>query len=317
MLSLFLRRLALIPPLLLAMYTITFALAWLIPGNPLENPEGRRPPPEVVEAMKKQYHLDDPVAFYFEYLGKASGVSWALGNAPRPFDLGPSLRQPDWTVNEILRDALPVSVTLGCAAMLLALAIGLTAGVLSGLRPRGVVDAAGQIFAMVGVSVPSFVIGALLLLVFAAKLGWFPVGGWGRVSNIVLPAIALSLPFSAAVARLVRVGMIEQMTTEYARTARAKGLSRPQVAVRHVLKNAFLPVLSWLGPATAVALTGSFVVEKVFAVPGLGRHFVDAVLGKDITLVMGITLAYGLLVAILNLVVDMLYAWIDPRIQQA
>ena len=316
MLSLFLRRLALIPPLLLAMYTITFALAWLIPGNPLDNPEGRRPPPEVVEAMKKQYRLDDPVAFYFEYLGKASGVSWVLGNAPRPFDLGPSLRQPDWTVNEILRDALPVSVTLGCAAMLLALMIGLTAGVLSGLRPGGVVDSTGQMFAMVGVSVPSFVIGALLLLIFSAKLGWFPVGGWGRVSNIVLPAIALSMPFAAVISRLVRVGMIEQMSAEYARTARAKGLSRGQVAVRHVLKNAFLPVLSWLGPATAMALTGSFVVEKVFAVPGLGRHFVDAVLGKDITLVMGITLTYGLVVALLNLSVDMLYAWIDPRIQQ-
>ena len=298
------------------MYTITFALAWLIPGNPLDNPEGRRPPPEVVEAMKKQYRLDDPVAFYFEYLGKASGVSWVLGNAPRPFDLGPSLRQPDWTVNEILRDALPVSVTLGCAAMLLALMIGLTAGVLSGLRPGGVVDSTGQMFAMVGVSVPSFVIGALLLLIFSAKLGWFPVGGWGRVSNIVLPAIALSMPFAAVIARLVRVGMIEQMSAEYARTARAKGLSRGQVAVRHVLKNAFLPVLSWLGPATAMALTGSFVVEKVFAVPGLGRHFVDAVLGKDITLVMGITLTYGLVVALLNLSVDMLYAWIDPRIQQ-
>ncbi len=316
MLSLFLRRLALIPPLLLAMYTITFALAWLIPGNPLDNPEGRRPPPEVVEAMKKQYRLDDPVAFYFEYLGKASGVSWVLGNAPQPFDLGPSLRQPDWTVNEILRDALPVSVTLGCAAMLLALMIGLTAGVLSGLRPGGVVDSTGQMFAMVGVSVPSFVIGALLLLIFSAKLGWFPVGGWGRVSNIVLPAIALSMPFAAVIARLVRVGMIEQMSAEYARTARAKGLSRGQVAVRHVLKNAFLPVLSWLGPATAMALTGSFVVEKVFAVPGLGRHFVDAVLGKDITLVMGITLTYGLVVALLNLSVDMLYSWIDPRIQQ-
>ena len=316
MLSLFLRRLALIPPLLLAMYTITFALAWLIPGNPLDNPEGRRPPPEVVEAMKKQYRLDDPVAFYFEYLGKASGVSWVLGNAPRPFDLGPSLRQPDWTVNEILRDALPVSVTLGCAAMLLALMIGLSTGVLSGLRPGGVVDSTGQMFAMVGVSVPSFVIGALLLLIFSAKLGWFPVGGWGRVSNIVLPAIALSMPFAAVISRLVRVGMIEQMSAEYARTARAKGLSRGQVAVRHVLKNAFLPVLSWLGPATAMALTGSFVVEKVFAVPGLGRHFVDAVLGKDITLVMGITLTYGLVVALLNLSVDMLYSWIDPRIQQ-
>ena len=266
--------------------------------------------------MKKQYRLDDPVAFYFEYLGKASGVSWVLGNAPRPFDLGPSLRQPDWTVNEILRDALPVSVTLGCAAMLLALMIGLTAGVLSGLRPGGVVDSTGQMFAMVGVSVPSFVIGALLLLIFSAKLGWFPVGGWGRVSNIVLPAIALSMPFAAVIARLVRVGMIEQMSAEYARTARAKGLSRGQVAVRHVLKNAFLPVLSWLGPATAMALTGSFVVEKVFAVPGLGRHFVDAVLGKDITLVMGITLTYGLVVALLNLSVDMLYSWIDPRIQQ-
>ena len=316
MLSLFLRRLALIPPLLLAMYTITFALAWLIPGNPLDNPEGRRPPPEVVEAMKKQYRLDDPVAFYFEYLGKASGVSWVLGKSPQPFDLGPSLRQPDWTVNEILRDALPVSVTLGCAAMLLALMIGLTAGVLSGLRPGGVVDSTGQMFAMVGVSVPSFVIGALLLLIFSAKLGWFPVGGWGRVSNIVLPAIALSMPFAAVIARLVRVGMIEQMSAEYARTARAKGLSRGQVAVRHVLKNAFLPVLSWLGPATAMALTGSFVVEKVFAVPGLGRHFVDAVLGKDITLVMGITLTYGLVVALLNLSVDILYSWIDPRIQQ-
>ena len=316
MLSLFLRRLALIPPLLLAMYTITFALAWLIPGNPLDNPEGRRPPPEVVEAMKKQYRLDDPVAFYFEYLGKASGVSWVLGKSPQPFDLGPSLRQPDWTVNEILRDALPVSVTLGCAAMLLALMIGLTAGVLSGLRPGGVVDSTGQMFAMVGVSVPSFVIGALLLLIFSAKLGWFPVGGWGRVSNIVLPAIALSMPFAAVISRLVRVGMIEQMSAEYARTARAKGLSRGQVAVRHVLKNAFLPVLSWLGPATAMALTGSFVVEKVFAVPGLGRHFVDAVLGKDITLVMGITLTYGLVVALLNLSVDMLYSWIDPRIQQ-
>jgi oligopeptide transport system permease protein len=316
MLSLFLRRLALIPPLLLAMYTITFTLAWLIPGNPLDNPEGRRPPPEVVEAMKKQYRLDDPVAFYFEYLGKASGVSWVLGKSPQPFDLGPSLRQPDWTVNEILRDALPVSVTLGCAAMLLALMIGLTAGVLSGLRPGGVVDSTGQMFAMVGVSVPSFVIGALLLLIFSAKLGWFPVGGWGRVSNIVLPAIALSMPFAAVIARLVRVGMIEQMSAEYARTARAKGLSRGQVAVRHVLKNAFLPVLSWLGPATAMALTGSFVVEKVFAVPGLGRHFVDAVLGKDITLVMGITLTYGLVVALLNLSVDMLYSWIDPRIQQ-
>ena len=205
MLSLFLRRLALIPPLLLAMYTITFALAWLIPGNPLENPEGRRPPPEVVEAMKKQYRLDDPVSFYFEYLGKASGVSWVLGKSPQPFDLGPSLRQPDWTVNEILRDALPVSVTLGCAAMLLALAIGMTAGVLSGLRPRGVVDAAGQIFAMIGVSVPSFVIGAFFTSCFCRQT-WLVSSGWlgARVQHCVARHRAFAAIFRGGCASCAR-----------------------------------------------------------------------------------------------------------------
>jgi len=315
MLPVLLRRLALIPPLLLAIYTITFALVWLAPGNPLENPEGRRPPPEVVEAMQRQYRLDDPVAFYLEYLGKASGVSWALGHADRPFDLGPSLRQPDLGVNEILRGALPVSVTLGATAMLLAVVMGVVAGTLSGLHPRRWIDALVQLLAMVGISLPSFVIGAGLLILFAARLKWFPVGGWGGVGPLVLPAVALSLPFAATVARLVRVGMIEQMSSDHVRTARAKGLSRARAARDHALKNAMLPVLSWLGPATAFAFTGSFVVEKVFAVPGLGRWFVDGVLGKDLTLVMGITLTYGLLVALLNLGVDLLYAWVDPRIR--
>jgi oligopeptide transport system permease protein len=310
-----LRRLALVPPLLLAIYTITFALAWLAPGNPLEGPEGRRPPAEVQQAMMRRYRLDDPVAFYLEYLGRASGVSWALGRAATPFDLGPSLRQPDWTVNEILADALPVSVTLGASAMLLALGIGLAAGTLGGLRPRGPLDTALQLASMAGISVPSFVIGATLLIVFAARLRWFPVGGWGSLANLALPALALSLPFAATIARMIRVGMIEQMSSDHARTARAKGLSRMRVAWHHALRNAFLPVLSWLGPATAFAFTGSFVVEKVFAVPGLGRHFVDAVLGKDLTLVMGIALAYGALVVLLNLAVDLLYAWVDPRIR--
>ena len=315
MLPLLLRRLALVPPLLLAIYTITFALAWLAPGNPLEAPEGRRPPAEVQQAMARRYRLDDPAAFYVEYLGRASGVSWALGRAPRPFDLGPSLRQPDWTVNEILADALPVSVTLGASAMLIALAIGLVAGTLGGLHPRGWIDNVTQILSLIGISVPSFVIGATLLILFAARLRWFPVGGWGTLSTLALPAFALSLPFAATIARMTRVGMIEQMASDHARTARAKGLSRLQVARRHALRNAFLPVLSWMGPATAVAFTGSFVVEKVFAVPGLGRHFVDAVLGKDLTLVMGIALTYGALVILLNLAVDLLYAWVDPRIR--
>ena len=270
-----LRRLLAVPLIVLAVYTVTFTLLWVVPGNPLENPEGRRPSPEIVAAMKKQYKLDDPVAFYVDYLGKASGVSWALGKAERPFDLGPSLKHQDWTVNEILADGLPVSMTLGFTAILLAAAIGIGAGIIGGLRPNGPGDLAAQGLSLVGIS----------------------------------------LPFAAYISRLVRFGMIEQMTADYARTARAKGLSRPQVAFRHVLKNAMLPVLSYLGPATAIAATGSFVVERVFGVPGIGQHFVEGVLGKDITLVMGVVLVYSTMLVLFNLAVDVLYRWIDPRIE--
>ena len=255
--ALILRRLVQLPFIVLAVYTITFMLAWSVPGNPLENPEGRRPPAEIVEAMKKQYKLDDPVAFYFDYLEKASGIGYLRGTTDRVFDLGPSLKQPDWSVNEILATGLPVSITLGL----------------------------------------------------------FPVGGWGGPAFIALPALTLSLPFAAYISRLIRFGMIEEMGADYIRTARAKGLTRARVALHHALKNAFLPVLSYLGPATAVALTGSFVVEKVFAVPGVGQHFVDGVLGKDITLVMGVVLVYSTLMVVFNLVVDVMYRFVDPRIE--
>jgi oligopeptide transport system permease protein len=311
--SLVVRRLLQLPLIVLAVYTVTFVLAWSVPGNPLENPEGRRPPPEIVEAMKKQYKLDDPVAFYFDYLGKASGVSWALGRHDRPFDLGPSLKHPDWSVNEILATGLPVSITLGMTAMLVALAIGLAAGVVGGLRPGTPADLLTQLLAIVGISLPSFVIGSLLLMLLAVRLGLFPVGGWGGIGTIALPALTLSLPFAAYISRLVRFGMIEEMSADHIRTARAKGLPRWKVALKHALKNAFLPVLSYLGPATAVALTGSFVVEKVFAVPGVGQNFVDGVLGKDITLVMGVVLVYSTMMVVFNLAVDVLYRFVDPR----
>jgi oligopeptide transport system permease protein len=309
-----LRRLAVMPVIVLVVYTITFCLAWLIPGDPLQQPEGRRPPEEIVNAMRQQYHLDNPVTFYVEYLGKASGVSWALGKADQPFDLGPSLRHRDWSVNEILATGLPVSMTLGITAMIFALAIGLTAGVIGGLRPNGSFDLLAQFVALLGISVPSFVVGAGLLMLFAAQLHWFPIGGWGGVRYLILPALALSLPYAAYIARLVRYGMLEQMNADYARTARAKGLSRTGVALNHVLKNAFLPVLSYLGPATATATTGSFVVEKIFAVPGVGQHFVDGVTGKDITLVMGVVLVYSTMLVLFNLAVDVLYRFVDPRI---
>jgi oligopeptide transport system permease protein len=308
------RRLLQVPIILLAIYTIAFSLAWLAPGNPLSQPDGRRPLPEIEEAMRKRYKLDDPVEFYFDYLGKATGVSWVLGYADRPFDLGPSLKQPGWSVNEILVDGVPVSLTIGLAAMLLALGVGLSAGIIGALRPGTITAGSTELLAVAGISLPGFVVSALLLVVFAAKLRVAPVGGWTGIQSMLLPAIALSLPFAAYIARLSRTSLLEQMSTDHLRTARAKGLSRSQALVRHALKNAFLPVLSYLGPATAAAVTGSFVVERVFSVPGIGQHFVDGVISKDITLIMGVVLVFSTLLVLLNLAVDVLYAWVDPRI---
>jgi oligopeptide transport system permease protein len=303
-----------VPLILLAVYTLTFALAWLIPGNPLERDEGRRPPAAIADAMAAQWNLDDPWTFYWSYLGDISGVNWLLGNSTAVIDFGPSMRHENWTVGEIVSGQLPVSMTVGLAAILLALAIGVTMGTLGGLRPGTWVDRLTGSVSVIGVSIPAFVIGTAMLLVGGVWLDWFPIGGWGSWSHIVLPAVALSLPFAAWIARLTRQGVIEELQADYIRTVRAKGASERVVVMRHVLPNALLPVLSYLGPATAGALTGSFVIEKVFAIPGLGMHFVDAVLGKDLTMIMGIVLVYSFLLVLLNLAVDVMYAWVDPRI---
>jgi oligopeptide transport system permease protein len=307
-------RLIQLPIILLAVYTTTFALAWLIPGNPLEK-DGRRPPPEVMEAMAESYNLDDPIGFYSGYLWKASGVAWLVGDKDGPvFDLGPSLRHENWTVNEILASQLPVSMTLGLTAILIAIIIGITAGVLGAVRPRSWIDSFTIAISLIGISIPSFVVGVVLLVVFSVCLDWFPVGGWGTWKHVALPAVALSLPFAAYIAQFIRTGMIEQLGSDHIRTARAKGLPERVVILKHALKNALLPVLSYLGPATAAAMTGSFVVEKVFAVPGIGTHFVDAVLGKDITVLMGIVLVYATMLILFNLFVDVAYRFVDPRV---
>jgi len=310
-----LRRLLQLPLLLWLIYTITFCLAWLVPGNPLEKPEGRRPPAEVAEAMQAQYDLHSGWSFYWNYLGNISGVNWLRGKTDRVIDLGPSLAHENWSVNDILASGLPVSMTLGFAAIALACMIGVGIGVLGGVRPGSWWDAGSFGLAVIGVSVPAFVVGAALLLVFAVWAPLFPVGGWGRPVNLVLPAVTLCLPFAAYIARLTRTSMIEQMHSNYVRTARAKGLPERSVIFRHALRNAYLPVISYLGPATAAAMTGSFVVERVFTVPGIGTHFVDAVLSKDLTLIMGVVLAYSTLLILFNLAVDVLYAWVDPRIE--
>ena len=192
--------------------------------------------------------------------------------------------------------------------------LGLSAGIVGGLHPHTWLDSISQAIALLGISLPTFVSGSLLLILLSVKIQIFPIGGWGNLSNVLLPAFALSLPFAAYISRLTRFGMIDEMRKDYIRTARAKGLPAHRVALGHALRNAFLPVLSYLGPAAAVAMTGSFVVEKVFAVPGIGRHFVEAVLGKDITLIMGVVLVYSTMLVMFNLSVDVLYRWIDPRI---
>ena len=306
-------RLAQLPLVLLAVYAVTFALAWLIPGNPIEGPEGRRPPEAVAEAMRSQFDLDDPLAFAVQHLGRASGVAWVLGRHERPFDLGPSLAHENWSVNEIVASGLPVSATLGFAALGLALAIGLTLGVAAAVRPGTWIDGLSVGIALLGVSVPGFVTGGLLLGVFGAWLRVVPVGGWGTASHLVLPVLTLSLPFAAYLTRLVRAGMLEELASDHVRAARARGIGEARIVLGHALRGAMPPVIAYLGPALAIAMTGSFVVEKVFAVPGIGTHFVDAVLAKDLTLVMGVVLVYAAMLVAFNLLVDLVLRLVDPR----
>lgn len=335
MLGLIARRLFQLPIILAVIYTLTLTLAWAVPGNPLENPEGRRPPPEVVEAMQRQYNLDNFWKFYFSYLENATGIAYvqaeisgeadrqeaaaqAAGVAPperRIFDLGPSLQYRDQRVNGIIADTLPVSITVGGLAILIALALGLTAGVVGAVKPNSLADLATLVVALVGISLPSFVIGTVLLLIFSVWLAWLPVGNWGTLGSLVLPSLTLSLPFAAYIARLTRMGMIDVLSQDFIRTARAKGVSQSSVLLKHALKNAFLPVLSYLGPAAALAMTGSFIVERIFSVPGMGQHFVNGVQNKDLFLIIGVVLIFATLLILFNLIVDVLYRWIDPRIE--
>ena len=322
MIGLILRRLLQLPIILFVIYTITFLLAWALPGSAVINDEGRQPPAAVLAAMERQYNLDDPARFYVQYLTNVTGVEWATeklkGAEGRPpkyiFNFGPSFRYEDWNVNQLIASSLPVSITLGLAAILIALALGLLAGVLGAVKPNSFVDYATLVVALVGISLPSFVIGTLLLVAFPVWLGIGGVGSWGRPQDAILPALTLSLPFAAYIARLTRMGMIEALNTDYVRTARAKGLPESRIVLKHALKNAFLPVLSYLGPAAAFAMTGSFVVETVFNVPGIGQHFVNGVQNKDLFVIMGVTLIFAAMLVVFNLIVDVLYRFVDPRI---
>jgi oligopeptide transport system permease protein len=295
-------RLAQFPLILAVIYLITFALAWLAPGSPFEEEKGQNQ--AVIERLKADFNAESSWQFLRYYPERLLLHG----------DFGPSLRYPGWSVNDILAQSLPASIALGMLALVIAVFVGVTLGVLAAVRRGGLFDWLSLTVALVGVSLPSFVAAALLLIAFAVWLPWVKVGSWGSVGDLILPAIALSLVPMAYIARLMRVSMLDVLGHDFVRTARAKGLSRRRVIWKHCLRNAFLPVLSYLGPAAAAAFTGSFVVERVFDVPGLGQHFVNSVRNRDQTLILGTVMVYSVLLLSFNLLVDIAYAFVDPRI---
>jgi oligopeptide transport system permease protein len=305
MLGYALRRIAAAVPTFLLIVAAAFFLMRAAPGGPFD--EEQTLPPEIAANLQAAYGLDQPVHVQFaRYLG---GLLRG--------DLGPSFRMKDFSVAELIGRGLPVTLSIGVAALLLALAVGIPLGLVAGLRRNGWVDHAVMTVALAGVAVPSFVVAPVLALVFGLQLGWLPVGGWepGSLAHMVLPVVTLALPVIAYLARLTRGSLLEVLQSPYIRTARAKGLPPGVVLRRHALKPALLPVASFLGPAAAGLLTGSLVVEQVFGLPGVGRYFVQGAVNRDYTLVMGMVVFYAALILLLNLLVDLVYGWLDPRIR--
>lgn len=300
------RRLLGAIPTLAVIVALSFLLTRLAPGGPFD--EEQALPPEIRANLEAAYGLDQPIAVQF-----GRYVSGLLHG-----DFGPSFKFRDFTVTELIASGLPVSLTIGIAALLLALALGVPAGIWAALTRGRLADRLVMSFAVAGISVPVFVIAPLLALVFGIWLHWLPVAGWapGRVGDMVLPVVTLALPVIAYLARLTRGSLLEVLRAPWIRAARARGLPPRIVLVRHALPAALLPVVSYLGPATAAVLAGSLVVETIFGLPGMGRHLVQGALNRDYTLVMGMVIVYATLMIALNLLADLVYAWLDPRIRR-
>ena len=310
---LLLMRLIQFPLLLWIIYTVTFLMAVTIPGNPF-SAEDKTLNEDVERAVMAKFNADDNSAFYWQYLGNLFNPLRAMKGEGPLIDLGPSWQYVDWNCNQIVAATLPVSAGLGLLAMLLAVMIGVPVGVVSAVRRNSVFDYASLGVVLIGISLPTFVTGTALLILFAINLSLLPVEGWGSLSQMVLPALTLSLPFMAYIARLTRLGMLDVMGSDYIRTARAKGLPERSVVWTHALKNAFLPVLSYLGPATAQVLTGSFIIESIFNIPGMGKHFVEGVLNRDRAIILATVMVFSTLIIVFNMIVDLAYALVDPRI---
>jgi len=298
-----LHRLGWAIPVLWLVATVTFILMHLVPGGPFD--QEKLLPPEIKANVEAKYHLDQPViAQYLLYL-----------NDLLHGELGPSYKYLGRNVNDIIRETFPVSMQLGLWAVLISVIVGVGAGTLAASRPRSWADHAGMLLATAGISFPSFVLGTFLIMIFSYRLHLFPAALWEGWRYGVLPAVTLALLPTAYIARLTRSSMLEVLHQDFIRTARAKGLGERQVLVKHALKNSITPVVSFLGPLTATLVTGSFVVEFIFSIPGMGRYFITAVTNRDYPLIMGVTLVYAVLIVAANIAVDLVYSWIDPRMQ--
>ncbi len=284
-------------------FTVSFFLMRAVPGGPYSNE--RNLPPEIEAKFKEKYGLDDPLPVQYAHhlLRTLKG------------DLGPSFKLADYSVNRVLAEGLPKSAALGALALVFALALGLAAGIVSAVRRGGLLDHALMVLATIGIALPNFVIAAILILLFVITWPLLPAAGWGGPKTLILPAFCLGAPFAAYIARLTRTGMLEVLSQDFIRTARAKGLSERRVLLAHALRGGLLPVVSFLGPAVAGILTGSLVIEKIFFIPGIGTHFVQSALDRDYTLAMGCVLLYTALVYLMNLLVDIAYTVLDPRVE--
>lgn len=298
-----LRRLASAIPTLFIIVTLAFFMIRLAPGGPfdLERPLD----PLIMKNLERAYNFDKPLWQQFAIY---------LGNLAQG-DLGPSFTRRDFTVNDLFRTGLPVSIQIGGLALLIALIVGVFLGTLAALRQNTWIDYMVVGTATFGITIPTFVIAPILSLVFGVMMGWLPAGGWGTWQHMVLPVATLALPQIAIIARLTRGAMIEALRSNHVRTARAYGLPTRVVVGVHALRAAILPVVSYLGPTAAALLTGSVVVETIFGIPGIGRYFVQGALGRDYTLVMGTVVVIACFVILFNLIVDIVYAWLDPRVR--
>lgn len=291
-------------PTMLALMTLTFFVMKAVPGGPFDDEKAL--PPEVKANIDAKFHFDEPV---WKQYGRY------LGDLVRG-DFGPSYRFIGGrNVNEIIAETLPVSFELGFYALFVAVAIGVPLGAVAAYKRNTWLDFSAMFVAVAGISLPNFLLATILILVFSVHLNWLPPALWEGWEGRVLPTITLAVRPMALIARLTRASMLETLNTDYVRTAEAKGLSAATVIFKHALKNALLPVVTLLGPLAAAIVTGSFVVEVIFAIPGMGKHFVSAVTDRDYTLIMGLTIVYGLIVVAANILVDLMYAWIDPRIR--